>query len=293
MMRQFVLRFSPACRRSIYPSTSIRNQSTAYTSSSDGLAVEVKDQVLWIKFNRPQKYNAILAQMYLDMTKIFTAVNKDDSIKALVLTGNGDYYSSGNDLTNFTFAMKDPEGPKEGLTKTKEVLIDFVDSFICLEKFIIAAVNGPAVGIPVTTLPLCDYVIASDKASFQTPFTALGQCPEACSSLTFPAIFGRAKASELLLLNMTWSAPKALENGLVAEVVEHANFHERLDKLTKTILKTCYPGAMKVSKSLISGAEFKQKLLEANRRECDAILKCWCGPECMDAVQKFLQRSKA
>lgn len=227
------------------------------------------------------------------MTKIFTSVNKDDSIRAIVLTGNGDYYSSGNDLTNFTAAMADAEGPKEGLAKMKDVLIDFVDSLICLEKFIIAGVNGPAVGIPVTTLPLCDYVIASEKATFQTPFTALGQCPEACSSLTFPLIFGRTKASELLMLNMTWNAQKALANGLVSDVIEHEKFHAHLAKLATMIPKTCYPNAMKQSKALVMGAQFKQLLLEANRRECGQIYKLWLGPECMDAVQKFLKRSKA
>lgn len=270
----------------------VRFNSTDYTSKCEGLSVEPKDHVLWVKFNRPNKFNAITREMYEQMSDTFTKVNGDKSIRAVVLTGNGDYYSSGNDLTNFTVAMADERGPKAGLTKSKNILVDFVNSLINIDKFLIAAVNGPAVGIPVTTLPLCDYVIASDKATFQTPFTALGQCPEACSSITFPQIMGKSRASELLLLNMTWDAKKAQNYGLISEVIEHVKFHDHLDKLLKSVVHNCYPNSMIQSKGLIQSMDMKKKLLEANQRECDTILELWLGEECADAVQKFFKRSK-
>ena len=269
----------------------IRQQSTDYSPACDGLSVETKNNLLWIKLNRPKKFNAITREMYEGLTATFTKVNSDPSIRAVILTGAGDYYSSGNDLSNFTRAMADPEGPKAGLKNSQEILIRFVDSLILLEKFLIAAVNGPAVGIPVTTLPLCDYVLASTKATFQTPFTALGQCPEACSSFTIPQMMGRTRASELLLLNKIWSAKKAYDYGLVSEVIEEDKFKEHLDKfLEKTILKSCYPNSMLVSKSLIQNKETKSKLLEVNRRECEVILECWLGEECAHAVQEFFRR---
>lgn len=271
----------------------VRWQSTSsYPSSSEDLSIEPKDHVLWIRFNRPKKFNAITRPMYEDLSKTFKQVNGDSSIRAVVLTGNGEYYSSGNDLSNFTVAIADEAGPRAGLTKSRDILEDFVASLVNLEKFLIAAVNGPAVGIPVTTLPLCDYVVASEKATFQTPFTALGQCPEACSSVTFPSIMSRTRASELLLLNMTWDAKKAKDYGLVSEVVEHAKFNGFLSHLTKMIVTSCYPNSMMVSKSVIQNPATKQRLLEANKLECDEILECWCGKECTDAVQKFFERSK-
>lgn len=272
-----------------------RFQSTDYSANCDGLQVEPKNQVLWIKFDRPEKYNAITKEMYNHITDALTKVNKDSSIKAVVLTGNGDYYSSGNDLTNFVRAMQDEGGPRSGLTKSRDILFRFVQSFINLEKFLIAAVNGPAVGISVSTLPLCDYVICSEKTTFQTPFTALGQCPEACSSLTFPRIMGQSRASELLMLNMTFDAKKALNYGLVSDVVEHGKFHTRLEELLygrQGIVNTCYPHALAVSKSLVRNREFKESLIEANKKECDEILELWLGEECADAVQKFFKRSK-
>ena len=79
------------------------------------------------------------------------------------------------------------------------MLIDFVDAFINFEKPLIAGVNGPAIGIGVTTLALCDLVLASSNSTFQCPFTKIGQSPEGTSSYSMPAILGPSGASELLL----------------------------------------------------------------------------------------------
>lgn len=272
----------------------VRWQSTDYTPKCDGISAESKNQVLWLKLNRPQKFNAITYDMYLYMIDTFEKINQDKSIKAIVLTGTGDYYSSGNDLTNFTKALKDPQGPRAGMTEASNILERFVNSLINLEKLLISAVNGPAVGISVTTLPLFDYVIASDKATFTTPFTALGQCPEACSSVTFPQIAGPSKASELLLLNMTWDAKKAHNCGLVANVVEHDKLQVHVDELLygkRGIVNACYPNSTLVSKSLIRNDRVKQSLMETNARECKAILELWVGKECHDALKNFFSKS--
>lgn len=272
-----------------------RFSSNDYKSKCEGLVMEPRDQVLWIRFNRPQRYNAISAEMYDQLTDSFIKVNKDESIKAVVLTGVGDYYSSGNDLSNFKVAMADPSGPQVGLTKSKSILVRFVDSLINSEKLMIAGINGPAVGIAVTTLPLFDFVIASDSATFHTPFTALGMCPEACSSLTFPSILGQSRATELLMLNMKWNAKKAMNCGLVSDVVEKDKLSGHLETLCygeKGVVNTCYPNSMKISKSLIRDPRSKQKLLETNRIECEAILKLWLSSEFSDAMQKFAKRQK-
>ena len=79
------------------------------------------------------------------------------------------------------------------------MLIDFVDAFINFEKPLIAGVNGPAIGIGVTTLALCDLVLAASNSTFQCPFTKIGQSPEGTSSYSMPAILGPSGASELLL----------------------------------------------------------------------------------------------
>lgn len=274
---------------------SVRFQSTDYPAKCEGILFELKKQVLWIKLDRPKKLNALTKEMYDNINDNLEKVNGDQSIKAVVLTGNGDFYSSGNDLSNFARAMQDEEGPRAGLTKSADILYKFVNSIINLEKLFIAAVNGPAFGITVTTLPLFDYVLASDKATFESPFTSLGQCPEACSSITFPEIMGQTRASELLLLNMKWDSKKAQSYGLVSDIVPHDKFYEHLDAFLygkHGIVESCYPNSLKVSKSLTRDPSRKHKLIEANRRECDAILELWLGEECADAIQKFFKRNR-
>lgn len=260
-----------------------------------GLSLVNKNQVLWMKLDRAKKFNAITKPMYEEITNTLTKANADKTIKAIVWTGEGDFFSSGNDLTNFTEAMQHSGGLRAGLKESSEILERFVNSFINLEKLLIAAVNGPAVGIAVTTLPLCDHIITSDKASFRTPFTALGQCPEACSSFTFPRLFGPSRANELLLLNRTWSANQAKEYGLVSEVIEHDKFHAHLEEMLyakEGIVNTCQPNALRVSKVLTRDSKFRQRLMEINKEECREILELWQGDECMNAVKRFLQRPK-
>lgn len=290
-MANLALGSKPRLTSSIQPGTFFR-RAVSSSQGCEGLCIENKDNVLWIKFDRPKKFNAITHDMYVEMTRTFNDANNDSSIRAIVLTGNGEYYSSGNDLTNFLKAIQVEGGPKVGFSKSKEILLGFVNSLINLDKLLIAGVNGPAVGIPVTTLPLCDYVIASDRATFQTPFTALGQCPEACSSYTIPKIMGPSRAAELLLLNMVWTAEKAKSYGLVSEVIEQTAFQTHLEKLMKSIVSSTYPGSIMGSKRLIKDEAVKEKLRQINKQECDIIINMWLGEECADAVQKFFSRSK-
>ena len=94
----------------------------------------------------------------------------------------------------------------DGIANARKVLDIFVESFIEFPKPLVALCNGPAVGIAVTTLSLCDMVWASDNAYFLCPFTRIAQSPEGCSSNTFSTIMGPSMANEMLLSNTTITA---------------------------------------------------------------------------------------
>lgn len=141
-----------------------------------------------------------------------------DEVHVAVLTGCPDsrpieFYSSGNDLSNFTGGLSGPNGESmdlESMTREAgELCRRFVESFIRFPKPLIGAVNGPAVGIAVTTLQLCDFIYTNEKATFITPFTALGQNPEGCSSILFPQRMGM-KANSMLLLGETLTAQESV-----------------------------------------------------------------------------------
>ena len=132
-----------------------------------------------ITLNKPKKKNAFSKVMYNELDTALRMLSKNDEVKLIMLTGSGDYYSSGNDLSNFSEIMH----PLTIAKQSREICYSFVDSFISCKKPIVVAVNGPAFGIAVTTLGLCDKVFASSAATFKTPFAELGQVGASCSGL--------------------------------------------------------------------------------------------------------------
>ena len=159
------------------------------SSSNDSLVISVENSIKTIRFNRPDKLNAFTVEMYKQITDELNQSSKDDAIKAVILTGTGNFYSSGNDLSVFTQAAKDIKAFSK---EAGNLMERFIDAFIDFEKPLIAVVNGHAVGILVTTLGLCDFVIATNDATFHAPFGSTAQTPEGCSSYTFPRILGNS-----------------------------------------------------------------------------------------------------
>uniref|UniRef100_A0A8C5RXL2 Enoyl-CoA delta isomerase 2 n=1 Tax=Laticauda laticaudata TaxID=8630 RepID=A0A8C5RXL2_LATLA len=249
------------------------------------LEISTKDNITKIMLNRPKRKNAISVKMYNEIMKALEEAANDDST-ITVLTGNGDYYCSGNDLSNFT--QISPGGMEESAKNSAEMLKKFVQHFIDFPKPLIAVVNGPAVGISVTLLGLFDIVYATDQATFHTPFSNLGQSPEGCSSYTFPKIMGLTKATEMLLFNKKLTAAEACSQGLVAEVFPDSTFQKevwaRLKAYANLPKKT-----LAVSKQLIRNME-KEKLYEVNSQECECLIKRWLSEECMQAVMSFMQK---
>eukprot|EP00116_Pleurobrachia_bachei_P012783 sb/3473045/ len=138
--------------------------------------------------------------MYKGIGETLTSAANDSSVRVAVLTGTGKWYCAGNDLSNFTKDMP-AGGPTEMADNGRDVLDVFCAAMINFPKPLIAAVNGPAIGIPVTTLGLCDIVYCTDSAHFRTPFVSLGQSPEGCSSYVFPRTFGFAKVWRLIIVH--------------------------------------------------------------------------------------------
>ncbi|NXX45416.1 ECI2 isomerase, partial [Tricholaema leucomelas] len=249
------------------------------------LLVTSKNNITKIMFNRPDRKNAISHKMYREIMKALEEAGKDDSTIA-VITGNGDYYSSGNDLNNFANVQP---GEVEKMAEDAAVLLkEFVDHFIDFPKPLIAMVNGPAVGISVTVLGLCDVVYASDTATFHTPFSHLGQSPEGCSSYLFPKIMGVAKANEMLLFNKKLTAAEACAQGLVTEVFPNRTFQKEVWARLETFSRLP-KNSLAVSKQLLRSLE-KEKLHEVNKRECETLRERWVSDECVNAIVSFFQR---
>lgn len=249
------------------------------------LIVTTDNNITKIMFNRPEKKNAINHKMYREIISALQEAAKDDSTIA-VFTGNGDYYTSGNDLNNFSNVQ--PSEMKKMAKDAAELLKEFVGSFIDFPKPLIAVVNGPAVGISVTLLGLFDVVYASDRATFHTPFSQLGQSPEGCSSYLFPKIMGSAKANEMLLFNKKLTASEACALGLVNEVFPDSTFQKEVWARLKAYA-SLPKNSLAVSKQLLRNIE-KEKLHAVNSQECEVLTERWLSDECLNALVTFFQR---
>jgi len=253
----------------------------ASTSTCPGFEVKVENGVRTIAFSRPDKFNAINGDMYMGMPKLFEEADADDSTRVIVLTGTGKYYSSGNDLSSF----KLDKPLSEMAPLWSATLLQFVKGFIDFKKPVIAAVNGPAIGIACTTLGLCDIVIASDAATFNTPFMKLAQTPEGCASFTFPKIFGIALANEILMDERKLSAEEALEFGLVSTLVPAAEFESVVKK--RAAAMAAYPPETVVKTKKLIRDHHRAQLHAANETECALLTERWSSEECMSAMMNF------
>ncbi|MEZ5716050.1 MAG: enoyl-CoA hydratase-related protein, partial [Paracoccaceae bacterium] len=198
-------------------------------------------RVLTLTIARPEKKNALTQDMYAALADALVAYGDSAEDRALVLTGAGAMFTAGNDLTDFAKGNRETEVPP---------VWRFLNAISACPKPVIAAVNGPAIGIGVTMLLHCDLVYAGASASFSLPFARLGLVPEAGSSLLLPAVLGMALANDMLLGGRVLGAEEAGRHGLVARVFADDALAPEVAAIAAGVA-AAPPQAMRLSKGLI------------------------------------------
>jgi len=173
--------------------------------------------------NNPKKLNGWTEPMLLSLFDAFQAAEKDVATKAVIVTGTGDYYCAGVDLSGTIKPMHPSELHNMIYTSNKKVF----DTFLTFPKPLLAAVNGPAIGASVTTATLCDHIVAADSATFLTPFARLGVPPEGCSSVHFERLMGGEGLRMLGPEAFKPTGKEAAEIGLANECVPDADLMAR------------------------------------------------------------------
>jgi enoyl-CoA hydratase/carnithine racemase len=242
------------------------------------IQVATADRVTTIRFDRPDKKNAITLEMYAALTAALEAAAGDAAVRAVVIAGARDCFTSGNDLGDFLRAAQSGGDIQAPLT--------FLRAIATFEKPIVAAVAGVAIGIGTTLLLHCDLVHAAPSARFKVPFVDLGLVPEAGSSVLLPALVGARRAAQLLLLNEQLDAPTALAWGLVNAVADDV---DAAAHATAARLAASAPSALRTTKALTKRAS-RDAVLEAMRIEGEAFAEKLRGPEAMEALQAFMAR---
>uniref|UniRef100_A0AC35U278 ACB domain-containing protein n=1 Tax=Rhabditophanes sp. KR3021 TaxID=114890 RepID=A0AC35U278_9BILA len=262
---------------------------TTPSTSVPGLDISKEGKIFKITLNRPKKYNALTLEMY---EKIGDALNEslaDKTTTITVITGTGSYFCSGNDMSNFA-SLKTKEQIKEVSTSAGAIFDKFVKAFINHDKPLIGMINGPAVGISVTTLALYDYVIASDKATFHTPFADIGLTAEGCASYTFPQIMGSVKAAEVLMFSKKMTAQEACDRNLINQVVPDHSFKAESEKKIQQ-LSMLYPETLRLNKKLLRD-NHRDALLAIHEKENALLITRFTSNEGMSAIAKFLSRKQ-
>ncbi|WP_170006569.1 enoyl-CoA hydratase-related protein [Bacillus fonticola] len=191
------------------------------TATYETIVTSVEQGVLTITMNRPDQLNACTTQMLQELTNAFRSAQKNDEVRAVVLTGAGRAFSAGQDLQD----VKDGVDYGEHLQTTYNPLVKAVTS---LEKPVVAAVNGVAAGAGASLAFACDFRIAHESASFLQAFVHIGLVPDSGATYFLPRLVGTAKALELAVLGNKVKADEAAQLGLVTEVVSKEDFEKRV-----------------------------------------------------------------
>ncbi|MEJ1281421.1 hypothetical protein NN561_012371 [Cricetulus griseus] len=221
------------------------------------------------------------------MNEVQNALNKaaEDDSKLVLLSAIGSVFCFGLDFSYFIQHLRGNK--KRESTKMAGSIKNFVNTFIQFKKPIIAAVNGPAIGLGASILPLCDVVWANEKAWFQTPYTNFGQSPDGCSSFTFPKIMGEDSANEMLIGGQKLTAQEACNKGLVSQVFWPQTFNQEVMIRVKE-MASCDAVVLQESKALLR-FNTKTELEKANEKECTMLKDIWGSVAGIDAMLKYLQ----
>lgn len=247
---------------------------------TDTVVITRSEAVLEIRLNRPEKKNALTRAMYDAMADAFAQVDADPTLRVALLTGTGDTFTSGNDIGDFQARAA---GNREGSASR------FLPTISSMQKPLVAAVNGPAIGVGTTMLMHCDLIIAVRSARFVMPFTSLGLVPEAGSSLLFPRLLGHQRASALLLLGEPMDAATAHQWGFVNRVVDDTELMVTAHDLARR-LAALPPQAVRLTKRLMrqGAADLAGRMEE----ELTLFRQRVASPEAAEAFRAFMEKRK-
>ncbi|WP_423410116.1 enoyl-CoA hydratase-related protein [Heyndrickxia sp. MSNUG] len=244
---------------------------------------EVRNQVAYISLNRPNKLNAFTEQLNKEIQIAIKNASRDKSVRALVLTGSGRAFCSGEDLSGVSEDMDHGEV----LRKRYNPMLLELDR---CEKPVIAAVNGVAAGAGMSLALACDFRIASEKASFVEAFIHVGLVPDAGNLYYLPRLIGHAKAMELAVFGEKVPAEKAKELGLVSEVIPLEEWDEKVAAFAERLANMPTKAIGLIKRSL--KASWHSNFEEFLERDAQSQRIAGQTADHTEGVQSFLEKRK-
>jgi len=247
---------------------------------SEHIRTDLAEGVLTVTLARADKKNAITQAMYAALSEAVERARADDAVRAVLLTAEGDSFSAGNDIGDFIAIGSRTDKPFD------MSVFRFLKALAELDKPLVAAVRGRAVGIGLTMLLHCDLVVVAEDALLSVPFVNLALAPEAASSLLLPAAIGHQRAFELFALGEAIDGRTALAWGLANRAVPADQVEATARDLAAKVAARA-PNSIRRTKGLMRDAE---RLWALMQREGEAFGSQMRSPEAMEAFMAFTQK---
>ena len=253
----------------------------------------VEDGIATITLNRPDKLNAFTNTMRLELIEAFDRIDADDAVRAVIVTGAGRAFCAGADLSagsrTFDYAARGAVGKEEqrrdgGGTVSLRI-------FEC-KKAVIAAVNGPAVGVGATMQLPMDIRLAADGARFGFVFTRRGVVPEACSSWFLPRLVGVQQALDWVLTGRVFDAQEALEGGLVKRVLPAAELLPAARAIARDIADNTSAVSVALARQMLWHMLGAEHPMEAHKIDSRGIQMMGRAPDAYEGVASFLEKRR-
>jgi len=270
------------------------------------IATALADGVFTITLNRPDKLNAFNLSMMTELIAAFDEADADDKVRAVIVTGAGRAFCAGADLSagakTFDYAARSDRPDKATSPRQADGSIDWSDPavrdgggrvtlriFQCL-KPVIAAINGPAVGIGATMLLPMDMRLASDDARFGFVFARRGITPEAASSWFLPRLVGISQALEWTCTGRVFPASEALAGGLVRSLHRPAELLPAAQALAREIADNAAPVSVALTRQMMWRMLGAAHPMDAHRVDSRAIYSRGASADAKEGVGAFLEK---
>lgn len=251
---------------------------------------ELNKGILQITLNRPEKLNAFTNVMRKELIEAFNQADADDEVRVVIVTGAGRAFCAGADLSNGGTAFDRTSMGKKTIDEHRDGGGTVALRIFEIKKPVIAAINGPAVGVGITmTLPM-DIRIASDTAKMGFVFTRRGIAPEACSSWFLPRIVGISRASEWIMRGSVFSAQEALEGGLVSRLLPPEKLLPTARELAREIADNTSAVSVALSRQLLWRMLVADHPMEAHKIESKCVYYMGQSPDAHEGVTSFLEK---
>jgi len=258
------------------------------------ITTNLADSVLTITLNRPERLNAWTSQMGSELTEAFDRADADDGVRAIIVTGAGRGFCAGADLASGgeTFDYREREGAGAGAAP-RDNGGQFTLRVFRSTKPVIAAINGPAVGVGATmTLPM-DIRLAADDARMGFVFARRGIIPEACSSWFLPRVVGISRAMEWVSTGRVFSAQEGLEGGLLRSLHPQGELLDAAHALAREIAENTAPVSVALARQLMWRMLGAEHPMLAHRADSRGMFARGQSADAVEGITAFLEKRPA